>query len=122
MANSNGEIGFSLAHARSKMALLINPRQMKNPMLNFVKHVRKEIENSIAADFVCGPTTCVLYLSLQYHSLHPQYIYERVKTLGKAFRLRVLLVLADVEAHQRPLHELTTLALINDLTPDLRCI
>lgn len=110
------EVGFALAHARSKVALLINPRQIGNPMLRYIKHVRKEVEQSIMADFVCGPTTCVLYLSLQYHNLHPEYIYERVRKLGRSFKLRVLLVLADVAAHRRPLHELTTMALINGLT------
>lgn len=113
---AQGHIGFSLAHARSKVALLINPLQVGNPMLRYVTHVRKEIQSAILADFVCGPTTCVLFLSLQYHILHPEYIYGRVRALGKTFKLRVLLVLADVSEHRRSLHELTSMALINGLT------
>lgn len=108
------EVSFSLAHARSKVALLINPRQLQNPLLRHIRHVRTEV-NNIVADFSCGPTTHVLYISLQYHNLHPEYIYARVRQLPKA-RLRILLVLTDVTEHRRPLHELTKLALINDLT------
>lgn len=78
-------------------------------------HVRKEVERTLTSDFVCGPTTSVIFLSLQYHGLHPAYVYTRVRELGRTFRLRVLLVLADTDAHQPAVRELTTLALIHDL-------
>lgn len=106
----------ALAHARSKVALLVNRNQLGNPMLRHVRHVRKEPHGGLTSDFVCGPTTCVLYLSLQYHKLHPAYIYSRVRALGRHFRLRVLLVLADVSDHRACIHELTRLALIAGLT------
>lgn len=106
----------ALAHARSKVALLVNKNQLNNPALRYIRHVRKEPHNGLNADFVCGPTTCVLYLSLQYHKLHPTYIYGRVRSLGSHFRLRVLLVLADVSDHRASMHELTRLSLIAGLT------
>lgn len=34
--------------------------------------------------------------SLRYHNLHPDYIHERLQSLGKNFALRVLLVQVDV--------------------------
>lgn len=34
--------------------------------------------------------------SLRYHNLHPDYIHERLQSLGKSFALRVLLVQVDV--------------------------
>ncbi|KAG2456699.1 ERCC1 protein, partial [Polypterus senegalus] len=34
--------------------------------------------------------------SLRYHNLNPNYIHDRLKQLGKAFTLRVLLVQVDV--------------------------
>jgi DNA excision repair protein ERCC-1 len=48
------------------------------------------------ADFELGRTTCALFLSLRYHKLHPNYIYERFQKLGKNYILRILLVLVDV--------------------------
>lgn len=110
------QVRFSLAHARSKVALLVNPRQVDNPVLRYIRHVRKEVSDGVTADFLCGPTTCALYLSLQYHLLRPDYIYKRVNALGRAFRLRLLLVLADVPEHRAPLHELTKLGLVHDVT------
>lgn len=34
--------------------------------------------------------------SLRYHALHPTYLFERLKELGKNYKLRVLLVLVDM--------------------------
>ena len=109
-------VSKTLAHARSKVALLINPVQQNNPVLRYIRHVRKEVHSGISSDYVCGPTVCVLYLSLQYHKLHPGYIYKRIKSLGSNFRLRILLVLADVVEHRSPLHELTKLSLVHGVT------
>lgn len=115
-------IDRTLAHARSKVALLVNRRQAANPVLRYVKHVRVELHSGVdAADFLCGTGTVALYLSLQYHRLHPTYIYTRVRALppagtGGAPPLRVLLVLCDVADHGDPMGELSTLALLNKLT------
>jgi DNA excision repair protein ERCC-1 len=106
----------ALAHARARTTLLAAPRQRDNPMLRHIRHVRVAFDSDIIPDFVCGPTTAVLYLSLQYHNLHPKYIYERVREIGRAYRLRILLVLVDVDDHRRPVHELTKLSLLHDLT------
>lgn len=114
--SSKEHVQQALAHARSKISLLVNELQLKNPMLKFIRHVRKEVHQGLSADFVCGPTTCALYLSLQYHKLHPSYIYTRVRSLGKHFRLRVLLLFADVADHSASVHELSRLALIENLT------
>lgn len=108
-------IDAALAHARSKTALLVNERVCGNPVLQHVRHVRKESSRGLSADFVCGPTTCVLYLSLQYHALHPTYIYARVRELGRAFRTRILLAVVDVDAAGEALRELSSLALLHDI-------
>lgn len=44
------------------------------------------------------PSTCPFPVStsLRYHNLHPDYIHERLQSLGKNFALRVLLVQVDV--------------------------
>lgn len=113
---SSEHVRRAIAHARSKVVLVVNTNQLANPMLRHVRHVSRESRSGLLADFMCGPTTCVLYLSLQYHKLHPSYIYKRVSDLGRQFRLRVLLVLVDVADHREALHELTRLALLQQLT------
>ena len=90
-----------------------------------MKHIRNvpwEVGN-IVPDFELGKTTCALFLryimcvetlhgckssslrrnlqflflfcSVRYHSLHPNYVHDRLKSLGKQYQLRVLLVLVD---------------------------
>lgn len=106
----------ALAHARSKVALLVDTRAAGNPVLRHVRHVRKEVTRGLHADFVCGPTTCALYLSLQYHALHPNYIYDRVRELARSFRLRVLIAVSDVPSPAPALRELASLALLANIT------
>jgi DNA excision repair protein ERCC-1 len=114
--NAQQHISAALVHARAKTTMLASTRQRKNPMLAHVRHVRVEFDAGIAPDFICGATTAVLYLSLQYHRVSPAYVYERVKGLGRSYRLRVLLVLADVEDSRAAVRELTKLALASELT------
>ena len=49
------------------------------------------------ADYILGASCVSLYLSVRYHTLQPDYIHERIKSLGKGHRLRVLLVQVDVK-------------------------
>lgn len=118
MESRKSQVSAALAHARSKTALLASSRQRGNPMLRHVRHVRVEFESdaALSADFVCGPMTAVLYLSLQYHALHPKYVYDRVRALGAMYRLRVLLVLVDVDEPRRAIQELSCVAMVADLT------
>ena len=51
----------------------------------------------LVADYILGASCVALYLSVRYHTLQPDYIHERLKTLGKGHRLRVLLVHVDVK-------------------------
>jgi DNA excision repair protein ERCC-1 len=67
-------------------------------------------------DFVVGDATCVLFLSLRYHLLHPDYLYARIAPVKREFRVRVLLVSVDVADPTEPLLLLTSLASANDFT------
>jgi DNA repair protein Rad10 len=51
---------------------------------------------SLTSDYVLGATTCALFLSLRYHRLHPEYIYNRIQKLGKEYNLRFLLIMVDI--------------------------
>ncbi|XP_078515435.1 DNA excision repair protein ERCC-1 [Lissotriton helveticus] len=95
--------------------LVVSPRQRGNPILKFVRNVPWEFED-IVPDYVMGPTTCALFLSLRYHNLNPNYIHERLKVLGQSFALRVLLVLVDVKDPHFALKELAKICILADCT------
>ncbi|CCG83649.1 Mating-type switching protein swi10 [Taphrina deformans PYCC 5710] len=94
-------------------AILVNARQKGNPVLNSVRNVPWEY-GDIQADFVVGATACAMFLSLKYHRLHPEYIYNRVRDLGKSYGLRVMLVLCDIENHSDSLRELAKTCVVNN--------
>ncbi|GBE80982.1 Mating-type switching protein [Sparassis crispa] len=95
--------------------IIISPRQRSNPILECIRHIGKEF-GEIPADYQVGRTTGVLFLSLRYHRLHPEYIYTRIEGLGHFYNLRILLILCDVSEHQEPIRELTKTCLINNIT------
>lgn len=76
-------------------ALIVSSRQKGNPLLKSLRSVPWEF-GDIEPDYIVGQTTCALYLSLRYHQLFPNYIHGRLRSLGRAFDLRLLLVLVDV--------------------------
>lgn len=67
-------------------------------------------------DFQVGKTTGVLFLSLRYHRLHPEYIHQRIEALGYAYNLRILLLMCDITEHQDHIRELTKMCMINNIT------
>lgn len=96
-------------------SILVSPRQKGNPILNSVRTVAWEYSD-IPADYVLGATTCALFLSLKYHRLHPEYIYNRIRDLKGQYQLRVLLVMVDIENHEESLRELSKTSLVNNVT------
>ncbi|KAG5353786.1 DNA excision repair protein ERCC-1 [Termitomyces sp. J132] len=95
--------------------ILINPLQRGNTVLDNIKNVGKEFCD-IVADYQVGRTTGVLFLSLKYHRLHPEYIHIRIEKLGHSYTLRILLVLCDITEHRDAIRELTKACLINNIT------
>ncbi|KAI6134493.1 restriction endonuclease type II-like protein [Pisolithus croceorrhizus] len=95
--------------------IIINPNQRLNPVLDHIRHVGKEF-GDIVPDYHVGRTTCILFLSLKYHRLHPEYIHTRIAKLGGSYNLRILLIMCDVVEHQELIRELTKVCLINSLT------
>ncbi|XP_036039282.1 DNA excision repair protein ERCC-1 isoform X2 [Onychomys torridus] len=96
-------------------SILVSPRQRGNPVLKFVRNVPWEF-SEVTPDYVLGQSTCALFLSLRYHNLHPDYIHERLQSLGKSFALRVLLVQVDVKDPQQALKELAKMCILADCT------
>ncbi|KAG0235381.1 Excision repair cross-complementation group 1 [Actinomortierella wolfii] len=100
---------------KSKSTIVVNPSQRGNPLLQHIRNVPYEF-GQIEPDYMVGLTSCVLFLSIRYHRLHPEYIYSRIAAIGKSFMLRVLLVLVDVDTHQQAIRELTRVAVTSEFT------
>ena len=96
-------------------AVLVSERQAGNPVLRHIRNVRWQ-HADIVPDYILGEHSCALFLSLQYHLLHPEYLKHRALQLKGAFRLRVLLVLVDLEDATRALLGVTRAAVAHDLT------
>lgn len=69
-----------------------------------VSNIPWEFDDTLVADYVMGPSTCALFLSIRYHNLNPDYIHDRLKLLGNKYDLRVLLV--QVGLLMKPNHQL----------------
>lgn len=96
-------------------SIVVNGRQRGNPLLKYIANVPWEY-GEIEPDYVMGQTTCALYLSLQYHNLYPDYIHDRLKSLGRLYQLRILLVHVDVVDPHPILRELSQIAILTDCT------
>ncbi|CAH0407259.1 unnamed protein product [Chilo suppressalis] len=95
--------------------VLVNQKQRGNPLLKFITHVPWEYDD-VTPDYEVGKTICILFLSLRYHNMNPDYINNRLKELGKKYELRVLLVQVDLKDPHTPLKNLTRICLLTDLT------
>jgi len=95
--------------------VLVSPKQKGNPLLKFITNVLWEYSD-IVPDYVMGKTTCALFLSIRYHQLNPDYIHERLKLLGNAYNLRILLVQIDVADPHHALKHLTRISILADMT------
>jgi DNA excision repair protein ERCC-1 len=105
----------ALPSRQGPSAILVSTRQKGNPILKHVTQLPWEYSD-IPCDYVLGATTCALFLSLKYHRLHPEYVYSRIRQLGKLYNLRILLAMVDIENHEEALKELSKTSMINNLT------
>ncbi|KAI5805934.1 mating-type switching protein Swi10 [Geopyxis carbonaria] len=96
-------------------SIIVSTKQRGNPVLNHIKNVAWEY-GSIIPDYLVGASTCALFLSLKYHKLHPDYVYTRIKALGDGFKLRILLILVDINDHADSLRELTKVSVVSNMT------
>lgn len=96
-------------------SILVSTRQKGNPILTHLRSMPWEYSD-IPADYVLGLTTCALFLSLKYHRLHPEYIYNRIRGLQGKYALRVVLTMVDITQHEDSLKELSKTSLINNVT------
>ncbi|XP_041970792.1 DNA excision repair protein ERCC-1 [Aricia agestis] len=95
--------------------VLVNQKQRGNPLLKFITSVPWEYDD-IVPDYEISKTIGILFLSVRYHNLNPDYIHNRLKELGKKYELRVLLVQVDLKDPHSVLKNLTRICLLTDLT------
>ncbi|XP_017087313.2 DNA excision repair protein ERCC-1 [Drosophila bipectinata] len=114
--STSSSTGAAAKPASNPHSVLVHSKQRGNPILKSIQNVPLEYRDDIVPDYVVGRTSCVLYLSLKYHNLNPDYICQRLKTLGKMYDLRVLLVQVDTPEPHNALKSLTRISLLADLT------
>ncbi|KAJ1823008.1 hypothetical protein LPJ56_000371 [Coemansia sp. RSA 2599] len=116
LSGSNNQAGAAVSKPSYNPSVLVSEVQRGNPLLACIRNVRWSYSKEILSDFVVGRFACVLYLSIKYHRLHPEYIGKRIDALGKSFRVRVLLVYVDTDDSKLPLREINRTALLGDMT------
>ncbi|CAF1482577.1 unnamed protein product [Rotaria sp. Silwood1] len=66
----------------SSSSLFVHSRQRGSPLLKHLRQVKWEYSDMIlsGADYSMSRSSCALFLSLCYHTLNPNYIYDRLKS------------------------------------------
>jgi len=102
----------------SSSSLLVHSRQRGNPLLKYFRQVKWEYSDMIlgGADYSMSRSSCALFLSLRYHTLNPNYIYDRLKSIKLPYQLKILLVQCDLNDPSQSLKELARLCILYDLT------
>ncbi|KAG7896076.1 hypothetical protein KL905_004634 [Ogataea polymorpha] len=101
-------------------AIQINQNQTGNPLLQSLKQVAYEFNAKVKdVDYLINSHCVVVFLSLRYHKLHPEYIYNKIKKItynGSNRRVnRILMVLVDIDNSNDSIRELNKLCLFNEL-------
>ena len=116
---SNGQASLDKRrnnHASLHVHVLhVSPKQRGNVLLKFIRNVPYQY-SEIVPDFIMGPNRCALFLSLQYHVLHPNYLQRRIDELKNDFSLRILLCLVDMEDNSASINALNRIAVLNNLS------
>lgn len=108
-------------------SIQVSNSQKGNPILtnSLMKTIPWSYNGSILSDYYINPTLQILFLSLKYHKLHPEYIWQRLKKMNKGSTivttandrvLRMLLVVVDIDSHQEILRKLLNFCIKHDLS------
>ena len=84
--------------------MLVNDVQRGNEVLKHVVQVSYEYKD-IPVDYLPNPQTGVLFLSVKYHRLHPEYLENKLKAYYP-YRLLILALLLDTGDYHATLKEL----------------
>ena len=123
LENKAGPSGSQLQGSQSNVdvvcddkTILVNRSQKDNPLIKQLKGVDCAFVDNIKADYVFGRGQCAVFLSIKYHNLYPNYIYDKFRSIGEGYHLKVLVVLIDVSDPRLPLRELSKFAISIEAT------
>ncbi|KAJ2162507.1 ssDNA endonuclease and repair protein rad10 [Coemansia sp. RSA 552] len=111
-----GSMGSPSGRGSGGQLVQVNELQRGNPLLGNIRNVRWAYSRNLVADFEVNRSICMLYLSVKYHRLHPEYIGKRMEALGRGYGSRILLVLVDTDDNRAPLREINCMALRGEMT------
>ncbi|QPG74655.1 hypothetical protein FOA43_001987 [Brettanomyces nanus] len=102
-------------------SIQVNKNQNGNPLISSLTDVSYQFNGRIHdVDYLVNSHCFVVFLSVKYHKLHPEYIYHRIKKIGynpnNKNMLRILLALVDVDNAADSMRELNKLCVFNHLT------
>ncbi|CAJ1958390.1 unnamed protein product [Cylindrotheca closterium] len=95
--------------------LYVSTKQRGNGVLKHIRNVPFAFSKMVP-DYIMSPTSCALFLSIKYHQLYSNYIHRRLGELKSDFKVRILLVLVDVEDNAKILLQLNAISVRNSMT------
>lgn len=115
-------------NVHSYTSIQVAQSQKGNPLLEspLMKITPWSYNGQVLLDYYINATIQVLFLSLKYHKLRPEYVWRRIEKLKGGSSntdfdlndeaLRVLLVVVDIDSPQDALRNLLVICVKNDLT------
>ena len=100
-------------------SIRVDFKQEKNPLLKYIHHVKYTLSNELLCDYILGNSSMcigVLYVSLNYHILYPQYLACRMRELGEGYKVRLVLCYVNMEECEETILELNKLCFQNRYT------
>lgn len=95
-------------------SISVNKSQTGNPLLQHIINVNwTYVESRNTYDYLIKDRQ-IIFLSLKYHKLHPEYIQNKMKPLIK--KNAILLTVVDVENSETILREINRICLFNEFT------
>lgn len=113
--NVHSYTSVQVAHSQKANPLLESPAMKAMPW---------SFNGQILLDYYINATVQVLFLTLKYDKLRPEYVWRRIEKLRGGSvtgdtddeTLRVLLVVVDIDSPQEALRKLLVVAIKNDLS------
>ncbi|KAL6942654.1 hypothetical protein ACO0QE_003839 [Hanseniaspora vineae] len=127
----NGQLSFDTNASKSNFqkpkfktseskTILVNKSQKGNPLLDKFTNVNWRYVSSssplekIDYDYMVRGKRKVIFLSLKYHKLHPEYIVKKSKPVAN--QGAIMLCVVDIEKSENILKDLNKLCLFNGFT------
>ena len=121
---------FKRTMAPALLEILVSKSQKGNPLLTDLemKITSWAYDGEILCDYYISKTFQILFLSLKYHKIRPEYIWTRIKKLRRGVSveanptgpkdntLRMLLCVVDIDSPQEVLRQINDLCVKLDLT------